>query len=168
MRLETRILAGAALAFAWLAGDATSAVAQAPAGPLTCGPANQGQTVCQAEGRCRCSYGAGGTMLPEPPGYRWDCGLLLGKCSPGSAYPELSSAVVPGPPPAGAAVPRASASQVRAAQAELMRLGYNPGPIDGIMGRRTGNAISAFQRAQGLPETGTLTPETLSRLRVAG
>jgi hypothetical protein len=167
MSLESRRL-GIAVAglFAVLAFDAPAAVAQAPAGPLTCGPANLGQTVCQAEGRCRCHYHAGGTMLREPPGYRWDCSLLLGKCSPGSAYPELVQSITPGPAPVGVSG-RAGAGQVRAAQAELTRLGYNPGPLDGVLGRRTAAAIKAFQRAQRLPETGTLTPETLNRLRVA-
>jgi hypothetical protein len=166
MGLETRLLAGMAGLFAMLALGVAPATAQAPLGPLACGPANVGQTVCQAEGRCRCTYGAGGTMLRDPAGYRWDCSLLLGKCSPGSAYPELVQAITPGPAafaPAGAV----SSSQIRAAQAELIRLGYNPGPIDGVPGPRTAGAIRAYQRAQRLPETGTLTPETLSRLRVA-
>ena len=41
-----------------------------------------------------------------------------------------------------------------------------PADVDGVMGPRTATAIRNFQRAQRLPETGTLTPETLQRLRV--
>jgi peptidoglycan hydrolase-like protein with peptidoglycan-binding domain len=37
-----------------------------------------------------------------------------------------------------------------------------------VIGPRTAGAIRAFQRAQRLPETGSLTPETLGRLRIAG
>ena len=142
-----------------------SAAAPAQA-PLSCTPANQGEQVCQAEGVCKCTYNAGGTMLREPPGYRWDCSLLYGKCAPGSAYPTLARTITPGP--ASAAPGRGSTGQVRAAQSELGRLGYNPGPVDGVIGQRTTNAITAFQRAQHLPETGSLTPETLGRLRIAG
>ncbi|MBI3514451.1 MAG: peptidoglycan-binding protein [Proteobacteria bacterium] len=149
----------------WLA---LPAAAQAPAAPLSCSAANAGQAVCQAEGICKCSYNAGGTMIREPPGYRWDCSLLYGKCAAGSAYPQLAIGVTPGPIPTGSPPARVTANLVRAAQSELLRLGYKPGPIDGVMGRRTAGAISAFQRAQRLPETGTLTQETLSRLRVAG
>ncbi len=167
MKLEPRIAAWIAAGFlAGLALDAAPAVAQAQSAPLTCGPGNLGQTVCQAEGRCRCNYFAGGTMMREPPGYRWDCSLLLGKCSAGSAYPEIVQTTMPGPAPSGVAG-RVSTTQVRGAQAELARRGFNPGPIDGVIGRRTAGAIRAFQRSQRLPETGTLTPETLSALRVA-
>ena len=148
----------------WLAGPAA---AQAPAASMSCSAANAGQAVCQAEGICKCSYSAGGTMMREPPGYRWDCSLLYGKCAAGSAYPQLAIGVTSGPVPSGGAPTRVTGNPVRAAQSELARLGYKPGPIDGVMGRRTAGAISAFQRAQRLPETGTLTPETLSRLRVA-
>lgn len=157
---------GAAAAIA--IGGASPSAAQAP---LTCSPANLGQNVCQAEGICRCSYNAGGLMLRDPPGYRWDCSLLYGKCTADSFYPPLVGTTMPGPVPYGIAavsVGRASRNQIRAAQAALQRLGYDPGPIDGAMGQRTASAISAFQRASQLPQTGSLTPETLSRLRVTG
>ncbi|HUA52399.1 MAG TPA: peptidoglycan-binding domain-containing protein [Candidatus Sulfotelmatobacter sp.] len=164
MRRETWTLAAGLLALTAL--GAAPAAAQVPAAPLTCSPANLGQTVCQAEGRCRCSYNAGGTMLRDPPGYHWDCSLLLGTCSPGSVYPVLSGPM-PVAPQGGVAA-RPSSGQIRAAQSALKGLGYDPGPIDGVMGPRTARAASAFQRSQGLPGSGQLTPETLARLRVAG
>lgn len=34
--------------------------------------------------------------------------------------------------------------QIRLAQSELLRKGFNPGPVDGVMGTQTRNAISAF------------------------
>jgi hypothetical protein len=145
-----------------LAGAGT---APAAAQPMSCSAANVGQAVCQAEGICKCAYKAGGTMMREPPGYSWDCSLLYGKCAVGSPYPELAMGIAPGPAGAGAAG-RAGSNTIRAAQTELARQGYKPGPIDGVMGPRTAGAISAFQRAQHLPETGTLTPETLGRLRL--
>jgi len=36
-------------------------------------------------------------------------------------------------------------------QAELRRLGYDPGPVDGIMGPKTRAALAAYQRDRGLP-----------------
>ena len=45
------------------------------------------------------------------------------------------------------------------------RRGFDPGPVDGVLGRRTQTAIAAYQRAEHLAVTGTLTPETLRSLR---
>jgi peptidoglycan hydrolase-like protein with peptidoglycan-binding domain len=50
---------------------------------------------------------------------------------------------------------------VAAAQAALQRLGYDPGPADGLVGPRTQEAVKAFQRDRGLPETGELTHELI-------
>jgi peptidoglycan hydrolase-like protein with peptidoglycan-binding domain len=43
---------------------------------------------------------------------------------------------------------------VAEAQSRLNRLGYEAGPEDGLMGRRTRSALEAFQRTYGLPVTG--------------
>ncbi len=58
-------------------------------------------------------------------------------------------------------VPRADR---RAVQSALAQLGFDPGTIDGSIGRLTRNAIRAYERSQGLPETGELTPELAARL----
>ena len=50
-------------------------------------------------------------------------------------------------------------------QRALRQAGHNPGPIDGVLGRQTMVAMSAYQRAQGLA-SGQLTMETLERLGV--
>jgi hypothetical protein len=47
---------------------------------------------------------------------------------------------------------------IRGAQRDLARLGYDPGFIDGSLGRGTRNAIRAYQAARGLLQTGELTP----------
>lgn len=52
---------------------------------------------------------------------------------------------------------------VREVQTALKRAGYNPGPIDGYMGRGTMSAIESYQRAKGLA-TGGLTYDTMNRL----
>ncbi|MCU0831914.1 MAG: peptidoglycan-binding protein [Rhizobiaceae bacterium] len=38
----------------------------------------------------------------------------------------------------------------------LTKLGYDPGPADGVMGGKTRNAIRAFQKSENLPETGEI------------
>ncbi|MDP3859105.1 MAG: peptidoglycan-binding domain-containing protein [Stagnimonas sp.] len=50
-------------------------------------------------------------------------------------------------------------------QRALLAKGFNPGKIDGVLGRDTAEAIRAFQQATGLA-TGGLTLETLERLGV--
>ena len=52
-------------------------------------------------------------------------------------------------------------------QRHLEGLDYDPGPVDGIMGRRTENAIRAFQRFAGLTVTGDVSPGLVERLREA-
>jgi peptidoglycan hydrolase-like protein with peptidoglycan-binding domain len=47
-------------------------------------------------------------------------------------------------------------ADVRQAQMHLRAGGYYPGPIDGHLGPRTRAALRAYQRAHGLPRTGTL------------
>jgi hypothetical protein len=53
---------------------------------------------------------------------------------------------------------------LRTAQAALLYLGIDPGPIDGFRGRRTRSALMQFQKQSGLPETGDLDRETASKL----
>ena len=40
---------------------------------------------------------------------------------------------------------------IRNLQQSLSDRGYDPGPIDGVVGRETATAIKAFQRHKGLP-----------------
>ncbi len=69
--------------------------------------------------------------------------------------------------PAGAAVADGYDARVEAAQARLSELGYDPGPIDGLMGRRTRAALRRFQRDHGLVADGVLGPRTRAALRAA-
>ena len=67
--------------------------------------------------------------------------------------------------------PRASATRADATvitvQSLLGRLGFDAGTPDGLMGARTRTAITAFQRANGLAETGTIDPALVERLELA-
>lgn len=68
---------------------------------------------------------------------------------------------------AGATVSTVSgydAALVRKVQSALLRLGYRPGPADGMMGLKTERAIREFQRDSGLPPTGVPSSALLSRL----
>jgi len=49
-------------------------------------------------------------------------------------------------------------------QKALTDLGYEPGPIDGDFGPTTARAIAAYERDNGLEETGQISPELLARL----
>ena len=59
----------------------------------------------------------------------------------------------------------ASPDLITNVQRALNDAGFNAGPVDGILGRTTSNAIGAYQRANGL-STGQLTIETLKKLGV--
>jgi hypothetical protein len=53
---------------------------------------------------------------------------------------------------------------VRAAQIYLTYNGFAPGGIDGVMGRATAAAITAFQAANGLAQTGTIDDRLMQQL----
>ena len=52
------------------------------------------------------------------------------------------------------------------AQELLVRLGYDPGPVDGVTGQATESALRAFQTDMGMEQTGEVTDTVLARLRV--
>jgi peptidoglycan hydrolase-like protein with peptidoglycan-binding domain len=59
---------------------------------------------------------------------------------------------------------------IREIQFMLLRLGLDPGPIDGVVGRQTNGAVNEFQRQAGLPvadltNMGTVSMAFLTRLR---
>jgi len=56
---------------------------------------------------------------------------------------------------------------VRAAQAILTFLGFQPGPVDGVMGRITRSELTEFQSQRGVSATGNLDDVTLQTLQAA-
>ena len=56
---------------------------------------------------------------------------------------------------------------MRTAQAGLLYLGLEPGPVDGVAGKRTRSALIAFQARVGLPQTGELDSMTEGTLLAA-
>jgi peptidoglycan hydrolase-like protein with peptidoglycan-binding domain len=55
---------------------------------------------------------------------------------------------------------------VKTLQAQLKKLGFEPGPIDGIFGSDTDSAVRAFQRARGIQVDGIVGPQTWATLYV--
>ena len=52
-------------------------------------------------------------------------------------------------------------------QLHLTTLGFNVGPIDGILGRKTTQSIMAFQKSQQLKEDGKSSAQLLEKLKFA-
>jgi S1-C subfamily serine protease len=67
-------------------------------------------------------------------------------------------------PPRRTGPPRA---MVTAAQKLLGRLGYKPGAVDGLAGKRTRSAVRAFQTDLGMSPTGVVSQELVALLQVA-
>lgn len=77
--------------------------------------------------------------------------------------PPPPPAYQPGPPP-----PVYQDGLVYNIQISLTRLGYNPGPIDGVYGQRTAEAISAYEYNNQLPVTGQPSPGLYNHLKASG
>src|SRR5690349_1333666 len=56
--------------------------------------------------------------------------------------------------------------EIRAAQQALKGKGLDPGPIDGVDGPKTREAVRQFQKQQNLQADGQLGPQTLDSLGV--
>jgi hypothetical protein len=79
--------------------------------------------------------------------------------------PTASAPPVTTAPPPAAAQPLSGRTLLAGIQRELSRLGYDPGPVDGLMGNRTRNAIRAYQQTAGMVEDGQPSTTLLARLR---
>src|SRR5262249_5347933 len=56
--------------------------------------------------------------------------------------------------------PAMNHAEIQQAQRHLKDAGFDPGPVDGILGASTRAALREFQQAQGLPQTGQLDKTT--------
>ena len=76
-----------------------------------------------------------------------------------------SGGAVASPVPADPASPSGpSRNTALRTQTHLARLGYDPGPLDGLPGRRTMEAVRRFRRDFGLAATGRISEELLTLL----
>ena len=95
-------------------------------------------------------------------------GAGIGAVVGGAASAAARSAPPPPPrygPPRG---PAYNNGLVYNIQLSLTNLGYDPGPPDGVYGRRTGDAISAYQYNNQLPVTGQPSQAVYSHMRQSG
>jgi peptidoglycan hydrolase-like protein with peptidoglycan-binding domain len=84
----------------------------------------------------------------------------------------MTQAATPGTVPSGtSSLPSVgtgvTTQQVRSVQQALQGIGVNPGPIDGVMGPRTQQAVRDYQKKENLPQTGQLDAATLQKLGVS-
>jgi peptidoglycan hydrolase-like protein with peptidoglycan-binding domain len=70
------------------------------------------------------------------------------------------------PAPAPAAAPAVADPLIRQVQASLARLNFYSGPIDGLSGPQTGQAIAAYQKSADLPASGHIDGFLLKRLGI--
>ncbi len=61
-------------------------------------------------------------------------------------------------------VPNLNENNIRQAQQELLKKGFDPGPIDGILGPRTKEAVRNFQDRFGMKASGDIDNKTLFAL----
>ena len=76
---------------------------------------------------------------------------------------EPGPAAGPAPPDATLPADRAGRS-IATAQIALAQLGFEPGPVDGVLGRRTRSALLRFQRAHRLRASAALDAQTWSAI----
>lgn len=69
-----------------------------------------------------------------------------------------------GPPSGEGAVPRETVLLIKAVQEVLSELGYAPGPVDGVVGSSTQQAIQSFEREHKLPVTGRISGRLLKEI----
>lgn len=143
---------------AGLGAFAERAAAQAP---LACSALTVGVQVCQTGTVCKCAFEAGGTMTQQPRGYLWNCDIANGACPAQTASIPLTNTMINAinvKPGSGRSV------DTRAIQDALRVAGFDPGPVDGVVGSKTRNAIREWQRSQGAQATGRLNEEEIRRL----
>jgi len=61
-------------------------------------------------------------------------------------------------------LPAYRCGRIQAVQQRLTELGYNPGPVNGEMGRKTHEALKRFQADKKLKKTGKIDTATLKAL----
>jgi hypothetical protein len=80
--------------------------------------------------------------------------------APASATVSAAQSVAPPSSPARQTAPMS----LMDAQKRLLVLGYQPGPADGVMGKKTTDAIKKFQQDKNLAVTGRLDADTAEKL----
>ncbi len=97
-------------------------------------------------------------------------GLIPGAIIGGVVGGAASSARArPAPPPQPRYyAPAYTCGLVCGIQNSLTKLGYNPGPVDGVYGKQTADAIGSFEYNNQLPVTGQATPQIHNYMKQLG
>ena len=124
-----------------------------PKGSASSGTVEQGKSgtsgTSQSREQAKPNPAIGGTQSERAR----ETGVPLPKGSPHAGSVELGAG-------------QHSMNNVKQVQQALKEKGYDPGPIDGVMGARTKEAIKSFQNASNLQATGTLDAETSQKLGI--
>ena len=91
----------------------------------------------------------------------------VGVAAAASAEPTLRLAAIATEEAGRVAVPPLQRALIRRVQETLAELGYYTGPLDGVVNRRTGEAIRLYQRRSKLEVDGRATKELLNHLSFA-
>lgn len=134
---------------------ALSTVALLIAGPAAFAVQHEGSAGAQSSG----SQESPGAGSPESQGAPSAGG------AEGSG--DTSSGAMGGSAPGGD-TQNLSSEQIREVQQALKDKGHDVGPVDGILGPQTENALKEYQKAQGMSASGELDSQTLSSLGVSG
>ena len=84
--------------------------------------------------------------------------LMLGGCVSTGGTQAAAQQQIP-------ATPLTSKADIKSVQESLKFKGFNPGPVDGFMGKKTSDAISRFQQREGYPIDGLATTRLLAQLQ---
>jgi hypothetical protein len=114
---------------------------------------------------------AGGAVIGALTG-SWAIGAVVGAASGVAAgalttpdQVDLGKPVWKRDAQAAAAPARTDAATVRNIQSGLQRLGYDPGPADGVAGPKTRTAIAQYQRDSGVTADGEPSPALWNDIR---
>jgi peptidoglycan hydrolase-like protein with peptidoglycan-binding domain len=105
--------------------------------------------------------GAAPAARPAPAATAGRTQTAHAETSAGAPTAAAAAASAAGPPAAAATI---GPAEVKFVQSTLANLGYGTITVDGIFGAETAGAIRRFQAANGLPQTGRITPELLRTL----
>ncbi len=89
-------------------------------------------------------------------------GLTMGMALPVAVYGQAKPE---GKPKVAKKVAKKASPQAMRIQRALKKAGFNPGPVDGISGKKTRAAVRAFQKANGLKADGIARKMTLAKLK---
>ncbi|MEZ5871628.1 MAG: SEL1-like repeat protein [Nitratireductor sp.] len=81
-----------------------------------------------------------------------------------SVTPNPAWTTIPGLSTEASPVQLSPKEMVRRSQELLAKLGFDPGPADGMMGNKTRDAIRQYQKQKGLPVDGEVTADLLKKL----